>query len=308
MKKHNPIYIYIKLLLTAFFWGGTFVAGRFLANVAGPFSAAFLRFLIASIFLIFLTIKIEGKIPLPSKKQVFPVFLLGLTGVFLYNYCFFSGLRYIEAGRASVIVANNPIFIALLSAYFFKEKLTPLKIIGIIISISGAVVVITKGNVAELFQNSIGTGELFMFGTVGSWVLYSLIGKALMKNLSAMMAVTYSVLAGTLMLFIPAVFEGMFNIIPNLNFTDWTCFLYLGLFGTVVAFIFYYQGIVEIGPTKAGLFINFVPISAVILSFFILNEPITLSLLVGVLMVSAGIYLTNKKSPSTKHKILNKRN
>jgi drug/metabolite transporter (DMT)-like permease len=148
--RHSLLTIYVKLILTAFFWGGTFVAGRVIAGSTGPFSAAFLRFLIAAFFLIIIAYKIEGKIPIPTRKQILPIFLLGLTGVFLYNYCFFNGLKYIEAGRASVIVANNPILIALLSAYFFKEKLTPLKILGIIISISGAIIVITKGNIIEI--------------------------------------------------------------------------------------------------------------------------------------------------------------
>jgi drug/metabolite transporter (DMT)-like permease len=153
----------------------------------------------------------------------------------------------------------------------------------------------------EIFQDSISTGELFIFGTVASWVAYSLIGKALMKNLTAILSVTYSVLAGTLLLIIPASLEGVFSIIPNLTIIDWGIFVYLGLFGTVLAFIFYYQGIVKIGPTKAGLFINFVPISGVILSFLILKEPITLSLLFGVFFVSLGIYLTNMKPQ--KHKL-----
>jgi drug/metabolite transporter (DMT)-like permease len=294
MGMHSLWAIYIKLILAAFFWGGTFVAGKLLTSSTGPFSAAFLRFLIASFFLIIIVIKVEGKISIPAKKQILPIFLLGLTGVFFYNYCFFSGLKYIEAGRASVIVANNPILIALFSAYFFKEKLTPLKIAGIIISISGAIVVITKGNIIELFQDSIEAGELFIFGAVASWVVYTLIGKTLMKNLSAILSVTYSVLAGTLLLIIPASIEGVFATIPTLTFIDWASFVYLGLFGTVLAFIFYYQGIVEIGPTKAGLFINFVPVSGVILSFLILKEPITISLLLGVILVSLGIYLTNK--------------
>jgi drug/metabolite transporter (DMT)-like permease len=68
---------------------------------------------------------------------------------------------------------------------------------------------------------------------------------------------------------------------------------YLGFFGTVLGFVWYYEGIKKIGPTKAGLFINIVPLSAVALAYFVLNEPLTLSLLVGTILVSSGIYLTN---------------
>jgi drug/metabolite transporter (DMT)-like permease len=76
---------------------------------------------------------------------------------------------------------------------------------------------------------------------------------------------------------------------------DWVSMFYLGFFGTVIGFVWYYEGIKKIGPMKASLFINFVPISAVVMAFFILDEPITLSLLVGTLLVCSGVYLTNKR-------------
>ncbi|MGA8179645.1 MAG: DMT family transporter, partial [Desulfobacterales bacterium] len=109
--------VYVKLTLTAVLWGGTFIAGRVVARDVGPFSAAFFRFFIASIFLVLFTCKIEGRLPALRKRQIIPVFLLGMTGVFLYNVFFFKGLKIIHAGRAAVIIAGNPIIITLFSAY-----------------------------------------------------------------------------------------------------------------------------------------------------------------------------------------------
>jgi len=295
MNKHSLFFVYLKLVFTAIFWGGTFIAGRIIAENIGPFSASFLRFMIASIFLSAITWRTEGRIPLPPYRLFLPIFLLGMTGVFSYNFCFLNGLKYIEAGRASVIVANNPIFIAFLSAYFFKEKLTPLKILGILLSLLGAITVITKGDIVSLFHGSIGRGELFILGTVASWVTYSLIGKALMEDLSPVLSVTYSVLVGMAALFLPACFEGMFQNISSYSTLEWASVFYLGFFGTVLAFIWYYQGIQRIGPTKAALFINFVPISGVLLSFLLLGEPMTSSLLIGLCLVISGVYLTNRK-------------
>ncbi len=296
MNKNSLHVIYIKLLLTAVFWGGTFIAGRVVAQNVGPFSAAFLRFAIASIFLIFLTWKLEGNFPVLKKHQILPILLLGMTGVFSYNFLFFKGLKLIEAGRASVIIANNPIFIALFSAYFFKEKLTPLKVAGILISVTGAIVVITRGQVLEIFKGGLGLGELYIFGCVISWVTYSLIGKVIMRDLSVLLSVTYSVIVGAAALFLPAYFEGLTQDFTNYPASAWISLFFLGFFGTVLGFIWYYQGIKRIGPMKAGLFINFVPISAIVLSFFILGEPITVSLLLGVIFVSTGLYLTNRKT------------
>jgi drug/metabolite transporter (DMT)-like permease len=286
--------IYIKLILTAIFWGGTFIAGRIIAQDVGPFSAAFLRFGIASFFLFLFTWKIEGKIPLLRKGQILPVVLLGMTGVFTYNVFFFKGLKLISAGRAAIIIANNPIFITLLSAYFFKEKLNLIKIIGIILSVTGAIIVISKGNLSEIIYGGIGWGEIFIFCCVFSWVAYSLIGKAVMAQLSPLVSVFYSSVIGAFLLFFPAYFEGVLEHFRHYPKVDWLSIFYLGFFGTVIGFVWYYEGINKIGPMKASLFINFVPISAVLLAFIILGEPITLSLFVGTILVSLGVYLTNK--------------
>jgi drug/metabolite transporter (DMT)-like permease len=293
LPKGSLLFVYIKLFLTAVFWGGTFIAGRVVAEDVGPFAASFLRFAIASIFLLFITLKIEGKIPILKKAQIIPIILLGMTGVFAYNVFFFKGLKIIEAGRASLIIANNPIFITLFASYFFKEKLNTIKVTGIIISVIGAIIVISKGNFYDLLNGSVGRGEFYIFCCVLTWVTYTLIGKAIMKDLSPFIPVFYSSVVGAVALFVPAYFEGMMEDLVHYSTEDWFGIFYLGFFGTVLGFVWYYQGIKIIGPMKAGQFINFVPISAVLLSFFILGEPITLSLFVGAIFVISGVYLTN---------------
>jgi len=286
--------IYIKLFLTAAFWGGTFIAGKVLAQNVGPFSASFLRFLTASFFLILITWKIEGSFPAIRKKQIFPVILLGLTGVFAYNVFFFKGLRLIDAGRASIIIANNPIFITLLSWLIFRERLTLLKFAGVLISVTGAVIVISRGNLNGIINGGLGLGEFFIFCCVASWICYSLIGKTVMTDLSPLASVTYSAIIGTACLFVPAIFEGMLNDWRHYMVSEWISIFYLGFFGTVLGFVWYYEGIKKIGPTRASLFINFVPIFAIILAFLILKEPITLSLFIGTIFVCSGVYLTNR--------------
>jgi drug/metabolite transporter (DMT)-like permease len=290
------MWIYLRLLLTALFWGGTFIAGRLIAQSVGPFSAAFLRFAIAVVFLLLLTARKMGGLPRVSKAQGMALFFLGLSGVFAYNALFFKGLQLISAGRASLIIANNPVFIALFAALIFKERLSWLKVAGVILSVSGAVIVISKGDLAQLLGGGVGWGELLIFGCVGSWVTYSLIGKTIMKDLSPLVAVSYSASIGLAALLIPALAEGMVEQIPQYTLLDWGCIAYLGVFGTVLGFVWYYEGIKALGPTKAGQFINFVPVCAILLAYFILGEPVTRSLLVGAGFVVSGVSLTNLKS------------
>ncbi len=288
--------VYGKLLLTAFFWGGTFIAGRVLAGHVAPFSAAFLRFAVAAVFLLLFLLRAEGRIPALRKSQAVPILVLGMTGVFAYNYFFFKGLQLIEAGRAAVIIANNPIGIALFSALLFKEGLSRVQVAGILLSVAGAVFVVTRGQPAQLLSGGFGLGELLIFGCVLSWVTFSLVGRSVLETLSPLAAIFYAALVGTAALFLPACGEGLLSGLGRYRVIDWLAIFYLGFFGTVAGFVWYYDGIKKIGPTKAGLFINFVPVSAVVLAFFVLGEPITPSLFAGTLLVVSGVFLTNRRA------------
>lgn len=286
--------LYIKLVLTAVFWGGTFVAARVVALESGPYSAAFLRFLVASLFLVAFVVKEHDRIVLPERRHLFLLAMLGLTGVFAYNVFFFSGLKTIAAGRASLIIAANPVFIALFSALFFREKLGPLKILGIAVSVAGAAVVVARGNPLALFGGNIGVGELYIVGCVASWVAYSLFGKLAIRDLSPLLAVTYACIIGAAGLFFPALAEGMFGSIAHYSISAWLGIFYLGYLGSALGFVWYYEGIRVVGPSRAGVFINLVPLSSVLLAFLILHETLDASMLIGALCVILGVYLTNR--------------
>ncbi len=300
MSKQSNTVVYLKLLLMALFWGGTFIAGKSLAGHVLPASAAFLRFTIAAIVLLAITLRSQKKLSRIRKNQYLPLLLLGFSGVFGYNIFFFRGLELIDAGRAAVIIANNPIVIAVFAALFFGEKLNISKTLGIMISVFGAIIVISHGHPLEILHNGISKGDLYIFGCVICWAAYSLIGRAAMRNFSPLVAVTYSAVIGAILLFPAALLEGLAQQISHYSLAAWLSLFYLGLCGTVLGFVWYYQGIQKIGSTRAGQFINFVPICAILLSAWLLDEPLTLSLLTGVALVSSGVYLTNRNPASRK--------
>ena len=286
--------IYLKIFLATLFWGGTFVAARVVAQHVGPYSASFLRFFTASAFLIALIIRKEGRIPRLKRHQFIPAVLLGMTGVFAYNVFFFLGMKTISAGRASLITATTPVFIALLSALFFRDRLDSGKAAGILLCLTGATIVISRGDALSIFTGGVGWGEMYIFGCVASWAVYSLVGKVIMEDLSPLAAVTYSCLIGGAALSVPAYQEGLVGLIGAISPGDWICIVYLGFFGTVLGFFWYYEGIGKIGPSRASVFINFVPVSGVFFGWLILDETINLSLVVGAVLVLAGVMLTNR--------------
>ena len=285
---------YLRLALAALLWGGTFVAARGISQDIGPYSAAFLRFFLASVVLIPLVIREESRLPGLDFRQLMAVILLGLSGVFAYNVFFFSGLKTVEAGRAAVIIAANPVFIALFSFLIFRERFSLQKIIGIVLSVSGAIVVISRGDVHAILQGGIGIGELYLIGCVVSWVAYTLIGKKVMIGLTPLVAVAYSSVFGALFLLPGAVIEGVWSSIQTLNVAIVGSLAYLSIFGTVLGFVWFYRRVKEIGPARAGVFINLVPVSGVFFGVIILGEKLSSSLLIGGLLVLFGLVLTNR--------------
>lgn len=270
------------------------MAGRIVSRNVPPFSAAFLRFVVASFFLTAFALRLHGKIPRLERDQILPVAMLGLTGVFAYNAFFFSGLKTVGAGRASLIIASNPAFIALFASVFFGEKLSFQKILGILVSMLGAVTVISRGNPLRILDGSPGIGELYICGCVACWVSYSLIGKVAMRRLSPLLSVMYACSIGAGFLLFPALVETARNGFAPCPAPAWLAIFYLGFFGSALGFIWYNEGIKEIGPSRAGVFINIVPVSSIVLAFLFLNEAIDLSIILGALMVVGGVYLTNR--------------
>ncbi len=285
---------YLKLTLTAVFWGGTFIAGRMLALEVPPFSAAFLRFVWASLFLFGYLLTRRAAPPL-SLSQWAGFLVLGATGIFAYNAFFFSGLKHIPASRASLIIACNPAMIALFSSLIYKERLGTVRAGGIVLSVLGAVIVISKGNPAAVWNGALGMGDALILGCVASWVAYSLVGKTVMKTVSPEAAVAYSCLIGTLLLAVPASAEGVWKHLFMYKASVWANLFYLGFFGSFLGFRWYYEGIRAIGPARAGVFINLVPLSAVVMGASFLGERIEASLIVGAFLICLGVGLTNRR-------------
>jgi len=287
----------LKLTMVAVFWGGAFIAGRILAQSLPTMTAAFGRIFIASILLVIVVIKIEGSLPRLNRKQIFLTAILGFTGVFINNICFFGALARVPAGRTSLFVSLTPIVIAILAGFFFSERLGVRRWIGILVALLGAIVVITRGDLVSGITDinqSIGLGELMMIGAVFSWAAYTLISREVIETLSPIVATTYSTLWGFFFLSIGAL--GEFKDIDwvLLDWRVWTSVFYLGAFGTVIAFIWFYEGIQAVGPSRTAIFSNLVPAFGVLFSVLLLGEPLLISMVVGGLITALGVSLVNR--------------
>ncbi|WP_291326867.1 DMT family transporter [Desulfovibrio sp. UCD-KL4C] len=286
--------IYFKLIGSVVFWGGTWIAGKILAGDMSPYSAAFLRFLSATFFMFILVCRSTGKPPKCSKVEILPLMFLAVSGVFLYNIMFFKGLQTISAGRASLIIAAMPTVIAIGSAIIFKEKFTLSKVIGFLLALAGVCTVIGNGNPFTLLTQGVSFGDLCIIGCVLSWTAYSLAGKPVMKKTSPLNAVFWSCLFGTGMLAIPAFSNNLIAEVKVMSLLDLGSILYLSFLGTTLAFSWYCDAIGKIGPSKTGIFINLVPITAILLGVIFLGESVGMPLIIGGILTISGVWLTNR--------------
>lgn len=279
--------MYLKLVLTAVFRGGTFIAGRIIAREAQPFSAAFLRFLFASLFMLCFVLRACGNLPLPEPRKFPLLLLLGLSGVLACNF-FFSGLKTITAGRAMLIIAANPALIALSSRLFLGETIKRIRGFGVLLSVAGAVVVISGGDPAKVLSGGLGMGELYLFACVASWATYSILGKVVMREFSPLLAATNACVLGTICLFPLALREGMLRQVFDYSPAVGLGVLYLGFLGSALGFLWYYEGVQRIGPSRTGVFISFVPVSSILLAALILGEPVDFSVVAGTVLTISG--------------------
>jgi drug/metabolite transporter (DMT)-like permease len=289
----RPAGVHVKLVLVALAWGGTFIGARILTAEMAPVTAAFWRYVVASAMLVAVAFTLEGGLPRLDRRQWVGVALLGATGVAAFNLMFMFGLETVAASRGSLIVALNPAVTLLGAALFLREPLTRNKAIGIVVALCGVSVVLGHGDPRNVLLGTVGVGELALVGCVLAWATYTLLGKRILQGLSPIAATTYAALIGTTLLGVAAAASGHLALPP----ASWRITLalgFVGVFGSALAFVWFYEGVRALGPARAAVFINLVPVAAIALGVLLLGEPLELSMLAGGAMVIGGIWLINR--------------
>jgi drug/metabolite transporter (DMT)-like permease len=285
------------LILATALWGLTFTAGKVASREANPFNATLWRFILAGLILVPMALSASRAKPYFGLKlaSLPGLILSGLTGLVLYNIFFIKALHLIPAGRGSVIVCCSPTLIYLGSVLFFKEKLKPISILGLALSIFGTAWAVSSGRPWDLWQTGLSRGDLLMLCCPLSWTAYSLLAKLVLKTNTPLAANAWSVAAAVIiMLIITPLSGGSLSETSGYGLSTWSSLAFLGLGGTALGFTFFYKGIVTLGPHKAASFINLVPIFGIICSWLILKEKPDLSLFIGLFLILFGIRLVQK--------------
>jgi drug/metabolite transporter (DMT)-like permease len=293
MEKNHFNYISLLLIIIAFIWAGSFIVVDATLKQIQPISIAFLRFLIATPFMIF-SIIILRKYQKIKLRDLHYFIILGLTGVaFLYIFQYL-GIERTTPSTSAVLINTNVLFILLFSAIFLRENITKIRIIGIIMSFTGVIFVL----LAQMHNENIIFDKIFLIGSILiilsaiCWAIYSIIGKKLMEKYNSLLVITYAFIIGTLC-FLPFIGNSIIIEIRNVNFSGWLYIIYLSIICSVFGYIGWYYAIDKIEASKSAVYLNFIPLFAIILSFFY-GEKITIFFILGAILIIYGVYLTQK--------------
>ena len=287
--------IRLKLFLAAVFWGATPTVGRILASYEAPYIVVGGRFLIASaVLLVFM--KFRGEFLNIPIKLWLKFFLLGLTGILLHNGLMLEGLESVAASTASILLALIAIKITVIDDVLSRRMPRWTIIVGILLGFFGAVYVVTNGHPSRFLDIKVGKGEVLILLSGLSWAIYSVVGRDLLKSYQPLLVTAYASVVGvTLMM--PSFFHS-----PSITleiFTDLQSVVlisFLGIFGSALAFLWYYQAVALLGVVETAVYINFVPVFGVFSAFIFLGESISSSVLVGGVIVLAGVILVTVRS------------
>ncbi|MBN2609941.1 MAG: DMT family transporter [Bacteroidales bacterium] len=287
------IFVYPGLLLAMLCWGLTFIWYKQAYPAVSPIALVTLRLLIA-VVLLFIIVKVAKRLD-PIKAKDIPEFLLlAFFEPLVYFLGESYGLKYVSSTLASLIIATIPLITPFAAHYFFKEKLSKGNYLGIIISVIGVALIIQtdQGN-----YGSTPLGVSLMMLAVVSTIGFSVYVKKLSPKYNTLTIVFYQNLFG-LLFFIPlflfidksSLFKSavpLSNILPV---------VYLAVFGSIVAFVLFINSIRYIGIARANVFTNTIPVFTAILSFFILREEFDMKKITGIIIVMAGLFLSQVRN------------
>lgn len=278
--------------ITSILFAGSFVAAKYSTLDLGPLTTSLLRYLIALLFLTILAFHRSWKSIRIEKKDIPSHVMLGLTGIVGYHYFFFTALRYTAVANTAIINAFSPMVTGLMAAIFIKERLQFKNYIGIVVAAFGVLVIITKGEVANLLALKFNLGDMLMLCSVVSWVIYSLITKKLLHKYDGFTVTYFATCFGVLLLMPLAATENFSTQINSISITSIWSVIYMGIAASGIGYLLYNYSINEIGPTRTSSVVySLVPIFVAVLAFIFFEENITLIMIGSIGLVLAGLRL-----------------
>jgi drug/metabolite transporter (DMT)-like permease len=283
---------YLLIILAVIFWGSSFIATKVALKELSPETIISLRLIIAATFLLITALLLKKDFSINLKSHGF-IFILALIAVF-HLMIQVTGLKYTTASNTGWIIGTAPIFMAVLAAIFFREKIGLLKIGGIIIAMFGLLLLIGKGNITnvDLIKNK---GDLLVLASAFTWGVYSMVNKKISLSYSPLMTILYLFIMMAVIIIPFNLNEASVNSVVHLSLNGWISILFLGLFCSGIAYVIWAYSLRDLESAKVGAFLYFEPLVTVLAAWVLLNESITGLMILSGIIITLGVVLVNKE-------------
>ena len=255
MNNKNEIKAYIMLILATFFWAGNFIVGKVATLFEiPPISLNFYRWFFAWIVLAPFTMRQVILSKSIIKKNIFSILIMSFTSISVFNSAVYYGLNYTQVLNGVLLISTIPILIIVISSIFKTEKINILQILGVLVSLSGVIIIITKMQLQKLLHFQLNKGDLWILVAMLSWSIYSIIIKEKKINLKPFVLLQTLITFGVIMLtpfYLLEISSGKH--IP-LNIPVFLTIAYVVLFAGIGAYIFWNKAVMTIGPNRSGVF------------------------------------------------------
>ena len=284
------------LILAALFWSGNFIVGKFayLFQVP-PLTLNVLRWI--SVWLILMPFTYEEiKNNLPSiKKNWLVISFMGVITISTFNSVVYYALNYTKVINSVLVLAAIPVATIIFSSLMKIEKTNIFQLLGLFLSIVGIGSIISYGDFQNIIELNFNKGDLLMLVCVICWALYSTLLKKYKFKFSQFTLIQLMVSAGILFLIPQFFYEQSNNLEINFNKAFFVILIYVVPFPAIAAYYCWQKGVEIIGPNRASMFIQLMPLFSAIMAIFFLNEKFELFHFVGASFIVLGIYLSNRK-------------
>ena len=285
---------FLMMIIAVLVWAAAFPFIKIGLEELSFINLTIMRFLIVCISFIFILVIKKNVFTKIHKKDILPIFILGFFGVIIYHLGLNYGEQFISAGAASLIIATIPILIVIFALIFLKEKITHMKIIGIIIALIGVVIISILGTNQKIEINyAIAAIAVFVAALMGAF--YTIAGKKMLERYTGFSLTAYAMLFGSIGL-IPFIRMDLFSEVSNMSINGWFAIIFLGVFSTVIGYGIWYIGLNLRTASEISIYLYAIPVISTIISYFLLNEKITLFFVFGGALVILGLILVNLKN------------
>lgn len=280
----------LSVILAGALWG---IIAVFINNLSAAgldaMNISFVRMSVsASVFLLFVLLTDRSKLKI-KLKDIWIFACTGIVSVVMFNCCYFYTLIHSQASVAVVLLYTSPAFILLLSAVFFKEKITPIKVSALILTLCGCVFT------AELIGSGAGITPFIMLTGIGSGLfygLYTIFGRIALKKYDKVTVTVYTFVFGFIgSIFVGKPVETVTKISDKPQMLIWC--IGVGVICTVLPYFLYTSGLQSLENSKAAILVAVEPLVGAIIGMTVYHESRGLQKIIGIICISCGIILLN---------------